>query len=365
MNSLPASPTSPQWSHDTEAARLEALRSLELLDSPGEDGFDILAELLAQILQVPVVLIALVDRERVWCASHHGTDLDEYERQPGLVDDVLHAEGPHIVQQAQADPRTYDHPLVTGSFGLRFQAAVALRLRDRTAVGILSAIDFAPRTLSAEQLRALELLGRVVSDRMELRRSARRAHALQRQLRDIQAQLGQTGAHDALTGSWNLAAVMVLLGQAHARSLRDGRALAVMLLEIDSLAALERQFGSAVTDQILLAVSVRLQDTLRGGDAIGRVGGDRFMCLLESFAIDSARMVAERCRGAVARLPVPFAHGDLPGQTMVSVSVGLILVHPSAEVPPEALVERAETLLDQSRTEGGNRVTFEVLGLPN
>ncbi len=361
----PPPPLDPQpAAPDPELARLQALHSLALLDTPGEDGFDMITELLANAMQVPAALITLVDQDRVWCKSRHGTDLVQFPRLPGLSASVIESDGVYVVEDALADARTCDHPLVTGSFGLRFFAAVPLRLRDHHAVGTLSAVDFKPRTPSRAQLRSLELLGQLATDRMELRRGARRAQGMQRRLHEIEAQLGQSGAHDRLTGAWNLGAVMVLLGQAHARSLRDGGTLAVMMLEVDALGKLQQELGAAAVDQILQAVHVRLKDTLRGGDAIGRVGGERFLCLLESFAVDSARMVAERCRGAVARLPLPVDRGGTPGQAMVSLSIGLILVHPNAGIAPELLVQRAELMLEQSRGEGGNRVSLEVLGTP-
>src|SRR5271167_278689 len=63
-----------------EAQRLEALRALNLLDTPPEERFDRITRLAARVLNVPMACVVLVDEHRVFLKSRYGTDLVELDR---------------------------------------------------------------------------------------------------------------------------------------------------------------------------------------------------------------------------------------------------------------------------------------------
>jgi diguanylate cyclase (GGDEF)-like protein len=258
-----------------------------------------------------------------------------------------------VISDARSDPESQHDPLVTGSFGLRFFASTPIRTREGQTLGTLSCIDFEPRQITARELRTLEMLAQLVMDRIELLAAAATAQTLSESLRTKLAQ-------DALTGAWHAAALPDLLAQAHARALRDSRAFGVMLLDVDYFKQVTEELGRWIGDQVLCTVVDRLRDTLRGGDVIARVADERFACVLESCSIEAGQLVAERCRAAVASLPVSIDH-DGPSLTLVSVSIGLIMVHHNAEVPSSELLGHAEALLEQSHLEGRNRVTVGLL----
>ena len=80
-----------------------------------------------------------------------------------------------MVENASADPRTQEHPLVAGPFGLEFYVGVPLRTYDGHVLGMLSCMDRRPRGVTPQQLRLLETLAAIVMDEIELRRSAARS----------------------------------------------------------------------------------------------------------------------------------------------------------------------------------------------
>lgn len=343
-----------------EAARLASLHRLEVLDTPTEESFDALTGLLAHLTGMPIVLLGLVDRERVWFKSRHGAMPQEVEREPGLWTSAIRASGPYLIEDALSDPRTRDTPLVSGAPGMRAYAGVALQTSEGEVVGTLCCMDRVPRSLAPEQIHMLVALGNVAMHLLEGRAAVRRALELERQLQTLQGQLGEKVSHDPLTGVWHRSTIMDLLGQVQVRAMRDQKAFGVMMLDVDHFKQVTDQFGHAVGDHVLLAVTARLKDTLRGGDAIGRVGIEGFMCVLENCDIEAALHVAERCRAAVCRLPVSIDH-EGPSLTMVSISVGLIMVPWNSEAQPGEIVRRADALLYQSRRDGRNRVTVGVL----
>ncbi len=165
----------PALESDAEALRVAAVRRYEILDTPKDGAFDRITAVAASLFDVPIAIISLVDHDRIWFKSHHGLDVEQIDREPGLCASAVLQNGPWIVENAAADARALANPLVAGEFGLRFYAGVPLRTSDGYNLGTLCVIDQEPRTPSEKQILQLEALGAVVLDQMELRLAARKA----------------------------------------------------------------------------------------------------------------------------------------------------------------------------------------------
>lgn len=158
---------------DAEEKRLAALRKYDILDSPPDGAFDRITAVAASIFSAPIAIISLVDHDRIWFKSHHGLDVQEIGRDPGLCASAIMQEGAWIVNDAKADARTLANPLVAGNFGLRFYVGAPLRTHDGHNLGTLCVIDREPRKATETQIAQLTDLASVVMDQMELRLSAR------------------------------------------------------------------------------------------------------------------------------------------------------------------------------------------------
>ena len=167
--------TSP--ANDEEAARLAALYSYEILDTPPDGAFDRVTALAARHFNAPVALVSLVDEDRIWFKSRRGLDTEEIPRSPGLCASVILSDEAYVVTNALEDPRTLANPLVAGEMGLRFYAAAPLVTHDGHRLGTLNVIDFEPRELDADGCWMLHQFAGLVMDQMELRLSARKAIA--------------------------------------------------------------------------------------------------------------------------------------------------------------------------------------------
>ena len=166
-----------------EDARLAAIRRYDILDTPPDGTFDRITALAARLFGVPVAIVSIVDRDRIWFKSHHGLDVDQIDREPGLCASAILHDGPWLVEDAAVDPRTLANPLVAGDFGLRFYAGVPLRTGDGYNLGTLCVIDRERREASPDELATLADLAAVVVDELELRLSARRTVSLENELR--------------------------------------------------------------------------------------------------------------------------------------------------------------------------------------
>lgn len=173
-----------------EAARLAALSRYQILDTPPERGFDALTALLANILEVPIALISIVDRDRVWFKSRHGVAASASASDLSSFCGYVVAQNcPLTVADALADPRFSEHPLVVGEPRVRFYAGTPLRTGDGFALGTLCAVDYVPRQLTPAQLCALETLASQVAVLLELRRRNFELEERHEQARALQAQL--------------------------------------------------------------------------------------------------------------------------------------------------------------------------------
>src|SRR5688572_13372444 len=89
-----------------EAARLDALRRLNVLDTPSEEAFDDLTRLAATICGTPVAAVGLIDADRLWLKSCIGMgDLRETPRELAFCDHTIRQPDLIEVPDATADER--------------------------------------------------------------------------------------------------------------------------------------------------------------------------------------------------------------------------------------------------------------------
>src|SRR3954452_8284190 len=123
-----------------EDARIDALRSYAILDTPPAPSFDRLTRLAAHLFDVPVALVSLIDSERQWFKSKVGVDVCETSRDVSLCAHAILNNTLFVVPDAAADPRFADNPFVAGEFHLRFYAGAPLRSREGRNLGALCLI---------------------------------------------------------------------------------------------------------------------------------------------------------------------------------------------------------------------------------
>ncbi|MBE9557750.1 MAG: EAL domain-containing protein, partial [Proteobacteria bacterium] len=131
--------------------------------------------------------------------------------------------------------------------------------------------------------------------------------------------------HDNLTGLPNRTLLMDRLEHAIIASRRDGKPLALLLLDLDRFKEINDTLGHAVGDSLLTEVGKILSEPLRESDTVARLGGDEFAILLPSVSgLAQARDIAERVAGVLAR---PFPVEGITVEIGVSIGVALFPEH--------------------------------------
>jgi len=156
-----------------ESKRLKALERYQILDTPQDGAFDRIVSIAARVFNMPIALITLVDKDRIWFKAKSGLDgVVQIDREPGLCASAILSDDIYLVENAKEDPRTLANPLVCSEFGLEFYAAAPLKTSEGYNIGTICLIDRKPRFLSSEQTKLLQDFGNIVVDEMELRLSA-------------------------------------------------------------------------------------------------------------------------------------------------------------------------------------------------
>jgi diguanylate cyclase (GGDEF)-like protein len=161
---------------------------------------------------------------------------------------------------------------------------------------------------------------------------------------------------DTLTGTFNHAYLLDRLRHEVLRAERYGRSLALVLLDIDGMAAINSREGATFGDLVLREVARALTSRLRGVDLVARSGPDDFSVVLPETSLLVARPIAERLRVAVESLSGAVGGESAPEQPVaITVSLGIAgLPHPDAHDAVD-LLRCARTALGHARESGGNR----------
>jgi diguanylate cyclase len=327
-------PAAPPTEHEKQ--RLATLAAQHLLDTPPDARFDSLVRLTADLFDVPIALVSLVDRDRQWFKSAVGLSACETHRDYAFCAyAILQPDDVMVIEDAAADPRFADNPLVTGDPFIRFYAGAPLLARDGQPLGTLCIIDCKPRALAPSMRVRLR----------ELADSAATMINLHRCTFDSQ----HAATHDRLTGLANRFQFENRLESAVSDAL-SGRPCALLLCDVDELKDINDKLGHDVGDELLVAMARRFQNIVRGTDLVARIGGDEFAVLVNG-PVDLAAMAAIS-RRIVEYMRVPFRVGGR--QVVSSISIGAVLC-PLDAIDARSLLRMADQALYDAKRGGRAR----------
>ncbi|PTW45129.1 diguanylate cyclase with GAF sensor [Sphingomonas faeni] len=315
---------------DDDDGRVAALRRLDVLDTAVEEPFEKIVTLVRTVLAVPVATVTLVDRDRQWFKARRGMEQSETPRAVSFCTHTIQQRDPLIIENALADPRFAESPLVVGPPYVRSYAGIPLRTPEGYNVGALCAMDTRPRRFSPADIAILSNFANIVCDELELRLIAQVDH---------------------LTGALTRRGFVDQAQREMERTLRYGRASSLIMIDVDHFKRVNDTYGHSIGDQVLKQIASIAETTLRPCDLFGRLGGEEFALLMPETSGAAALVVAERLRNTIADHPMTL-HGG--GPIHVTASFGVAELSASFNTLT-AWLERADTMLYAAKSGGRNR----------
>jgi len=261
---------------------------------------------------------------------------------------VARLEVTNELREAQADEvdlRRATSVIVAIAFGLSLLAATML---GRAVLGPVQSLRQAARLFGTGNLSYRV----VVERRDELGQLAELFNTMAAKIERSQEDLTHQASHDGLTGLVNRVLFTDRLGHALARTTRQQKPLAVMIVDLDGFKQVNDSLGHSAGDDLLVEVGRRLRTAVRAADTAGRMGGDEFAVLVEDLNDpgDAVRF-AERIIESMRR---PFIIGD--HHLAVRCSIGIAVT--DEQQTTEELLRNADLAMYAAKRRGKGR--FEV-----
>ncbi|MEL6789450.1 MAG: diguanylate cyclase, partial [Pseudomonadota bacterium] len=164
---------------------------------------------------------------------------------------------------------------------------------------------------------------------------------------------------DQLTGLYNRRYLASHLSAMFDRAYWTGRALSVLILDIDHFKAINDTFGHDAGDEVIRAFADRITHAIRGIDLACRYGGEEFLIAMPDTDMNFAHIVAERLRQDIAGDKVAVNSGR--DRVEVTVSIGIASTEDGAEDDnAQKLIKRADEALYAAKQSGRNRVNLSA-----
>jgi signal transduction histidine kinase len=256
-----------------------------LLEMAGEESFDALAHLAAQLAKTPMAFISVHDGERQRFKAAVGFRRGENLDEPWPVMSEFSGRRTIVCADTQLDARFAGLPCVVSSPQVRYYMAIALLTPRGTVVGALAVLDTASRTLSAEQIDALSVIAMQVVAQFELQLA-------RRQLDHVHMQ-----AHEM---AQRMQADRMLEMQSLAADLHDGvgQELAALSMQMGAF-LLSPQAQPAAVREPMEKMSEYLRNCMKSCRRIAEGHGGfmiRDLTLLEALKRSTQSMAAETVR---------------------------------------------------------------------
>jgi diguanylate cyclase (GGDEF)-like protein len=347
---------------ENESLRVAALHQLGILGTPAEERFDRITRFANRLLSTPIALVSLVDSDRQWFKSAQGLNVKETGRDVSFCAHAIIQEKTFFVEDASADARFKDNPLVRGEPHIRMYAGHPIDLGEGLRVGTMCVIDTKPRRLNASEIEIIQNLARWI--RAELLNIE-----LDKKLKFFEAKLEisekKSVNHEKLYDFFNSLTLIdpelripnrlylgLYLPQEINRLKHPGLPIAVMCIAIDDFAGYEKNVGSAAAAQTLQVLAGTLAEIPKWPRGMTfRYSSQLFVILLPERSRDAARDFAEGIRDKVHQLRIAY------GKDLLTLSYG-ICAAVAGSITSEKLIAKAIEALETAQKQGTDKIRY-------
>jgi len=333
------------------------------MNTQPERAYDDITDLAALICDTSISLVSLTDDGQQRFKSQHGIGPGKAPRAlPFCEQTIARPQELFVVPDTRCDVRFANTPQAVDGVPIRFYAGAALVTSEGDAVGTLCVIDQEPRQLTENQQSALWALSRQVVAQVELTHAVEELKNNTEQLRSYQIQLEEyhqklelTNARlrtlsvtDDLTGLNNRFAFEEDLRNEFERAQQTNAPLSLLFLDADHFKYYNDEFGHPAGDDALRFIARYLKQSMRTQDFVARIGGDEFVIILPNTTRESACVLAERCRKALADATWP--------RRPLTVSIGISSLE-KRRIKTDTLISEADQALYHAKANGRNQTS--------
>ena len=320
-----------------------------------QDLFRQICQIVAELDQVLLVCIGLVDPESGWLRPVANAGKAPHHRSRSMIPPV--SNDPSLPEGWGPSGMAFrlGNPVVSNDFlgdsnnqpwwewadalGIRAAAAFPLRQNNRV-VGCLSAYAGEPGFFEDDITNLLTNLAGEVSFALDLFERDNQRKIAAEHIRHL-------ATHDPLTGLPNRTLLLDRLTQAIHGAHRKQHCVGILFLDLDHFKTINDSLGHDVGDQLLRAVTERLRDAVRQEDTLARQGGDEFILVLPDIADPAA--VGRVAEHLLRALHAPFALND--HLLHINASIG-ISIYPMDSADPNTLIRFADSAMYHAKEAG-------------
>lgn len=167
--------------------------------------------------------------------------------------------------------------------------------------------------------------------------------------------IAEMAARDGLTGLHNRRALDEHLVRVWQQGLRDRRSLAVLMIDVDHFKRFNDHYGHQAGDDALRRIATVVKGfAQRPLDIAARYGGEELVLVLFDASRNHVTQIAERARLAVQNLGI----GHIAGEKVITISIGVAVVHPTLERSPSGALQLADEALYEAKRAGRNQINI-------
>lgn len=338
--------TNPIHNHPHEEARLRALRSLQVLDTPIEERFERITRLARGAFHVPICAISCVDRERVWFKSNQGITCTQVDRGDAICQHtVLHNE-PLVINDTRFDEqfagKCKDPRFI-------FYAGAPIFSEDGLPIAALCVVDNEPRFFDEQDLAMLKDFAKLAERELCRKTSNKIAYELTDQIDESWRQL----LLDPITRVWNHEGTMTLVGEAVSNVQFSNKGISLLMIDAKGLETIRDHLGIEPYQEVVTSFSAGLLSIIRENDTLGRIQDHEFV--IELAGTDNRKDLRVAIGRINAYLAKYMPHAEITVQLeecgvdwSLDASIAAVLVPAGTTLNANTAMEILDDAIDQA-----------------
>ena len=181
---------------------------------------------------------------------------------------------------------------------------------------------------------------------------------LEQSLQAANTKLEKLATVDSLTQIANRRKFDDYLDQEWRRALRSQQPLSLIMFDVDAFKRYNDYYGHQIGDDCLISIAQTVKSTVeRTTDVVARYGGEEFVLVLPNTNLSGATAIAEQIQKAIKTLAIP--HKTSTVSPIVSISLGVASLIPTATESPKQLIASADRSLYAAKQQGRDRYVVD------